>query len=362
MNDLNDFCKPLVVREFPVNSDEGTDMTIRTWTLVLMAAVLLAAGPGRAADPARKDIVTTALEAGSFETLAAALKATGLVETLQGKGPFTVFAPTDEAFSRLPEGTVETLLKPENKNRLIAVLTHHVVPGKLLTADVMKRQAAATINGQRVNLKVDKGTVRVDGATVVTADIVCSNGVIHVIDRVILPATDTIPQTAEMAGTFKTLLAAAQAAGLMDVLAGDKPLTVFAPTDDAFAALPKGTIDSLLKPENKEKLAGILKFHVVAGRVYSDELLSGREVTSLQGGKLSVKEKDGRPRVLNAGLIKTDIEASNGVVHVIDRVLLPANGGAKTSAAVYRRGTTVVRECPTTERATYSGMTSVSRR
>ncbi len=242
-------------------------MSLRTSSLALLAAASLAAGPASAADSPRKDIVTTALEAGSFETLAAALKAAGLVETLQGKGPFTVFAPTDEAFSRLPQGTLETLLKPENKNQLIAVLLYHVVPGNVSAAEIMQRPAAATANGQRVDFKVAEGAVQVDGANVVNADIVCSNGVIHVVDRVILPASDNIPQTAEKAGTFKTLLAAARAAGLVEALAGDKPLTVFAPTDDAFAALPKGTVKSLLKPENKEKLAGLLKFHVVAGRV-----------------------------------------------------------------------------------------------
>ena len=279
-----------------------------------------------------KDIVTTAVEAGSFKTLAAALKAAGLVETLQGKGPFTVFAPTDEAFANLPEGTVETLLKPENKKQLVAVLTYHVVAGKVMAADVVKLDAAATVNGQRVNIKVDGDTVQVDAAHVVKADIHCSNGIIHVIDQVILPSSENIPQTADKAGIFKTLLAAAKAAGLVEALSGDKPLTVFAPTDDAFAALPKGTVETLLKPENKDKLAGILKYHVVAGRVFSNDLLSGKEVTTLQGGKLSVTMKDGKAMVVNSGLVKTDIDAANGVIHVIDTVLLPPAHPAKGAA------------------------------
>lgn len=338
-------------------------MLIRSSAVALMAAVALSLGSrAMAAEPAGKDIVMTAVEAGSFGTLAAALKAAGLVETLQGKGPFTVFAPTDEAFARLPEGTVETLLKPENKKQLIAVLTYHVVAGKVLAADVVKLDAAPTVNGQRVNIKVDDGKVQVDNANVVKTDIHCSNGVIHVIDQVILPSAENIPQTAGNAGIFKTLLAAAKAAGLLEALSGDKSLTVFAPTDDAFAALPKGTVETLLKPENKDKLAGILKYHVVAGRVFSSDLLSGREVTSLQGGKLSVAMKDGKAMVLNAGLLKTDIDASNGVIHVIDTVLLPPAAPAKAAAVHHQPAQPVAHVCPTTGRVMYYETRTARRR
>jgi len=125
--------------------------------------------------------------AGSFKTLAAALKAADLIDTLKGKGPFTVFAPTDEAFSKLPAGTVETLLKPENKQKLIAVLTYHVVAGKVMAADVVKLTEAKTVQGGKVTIEVKDGKVKVDGANVVKTDIVTSNGVIHVIDAVILP-------------------------------------------------------------------------------------------------------------------------------------------------------------------------------
>jgi len=280
---------------------------------IALAAGLLAAlvGNVRAAE---QDIVTTAVEAGSFKTLAAALKAGGLIDTLKGKGPFTVFAPTDEAFAKLPAGTVETLLKPENKQQLVAVLTYHVVPGKVLAADVVKLNAATTVNGQRVDIKVDGDSVAVDSAHVVKTDIVCSNGVIHVVDAVLLPTGDKIPTVADKAGIFKTLLAAAKAAGLVDALSGDKPLTVFAPTDDAFATLPKGTVESLLKPENKDKLAGILKYHVVAGRYYSSDLLSGKEVKSLQGSSLSVAIHEGQATIGKSKLIKTDIDAARLLV------------------------------------------------
>ena len=136
---------------------------------------------------AEKDIVDTAVSAGSFKTLVAAVQAAGLVETLKGKGPFTVFAPTDEAFKKLPKGTVESLLKPENKDKLIAVLTYHVVPGKVTAADVVKLSEAKTVQGSKVAIKVKGGNVMVDKAKVVKTDIMCGNGVIHVIDAVILP-------------------------------------------------------------------------------------------------------------------------------------------------------------------------------
>ena len=135
----------------------------------------------------KKDIVDTAVGADAFSTLVAAVKAAGLVETLKSDGPFTVFAPTNEAFAKLPEGTVETLLKPENKDKLIAVLTYHVVPGKVMAADVVKLKNAKTVQGGEVDIVVADGKVKVDNANVVKTDIECSNGVIHVIDAVILP-------------------------------------------------------------------------------------------------------------------------------------------------------------------------------
>jgi transforming growth factor-beta-induced protein len=142
---------------------------------------------GGAASHDKKDIVDTAIAAGSFNTLAKALTAAGLVETLKGKGPFTVFAPTDEAFAKLPAGTLEDLLKPENKEKLKGILTYHVVAGKVMAKDVTKLKAAKTVNGQELKITVMDGTVMVDNAKVTKTDIMCSNGVIHVIDTVLLP-------------------------------------------------------------------------------------------------------------------------------------------------------------------------------
>jgi uncharacterized surface protein with fasciclin (FAS1) repeats len=135
----------------------------------------------------KKDVVDTAVGAGNFTTLVTAIKAAGLVDTLKGEGPFTVFAPTDHAFAKLPSGTVENLLKPENKQKLVSILTYHVVPEKVMAADVVKLSHAKTVNGQSLTIKLEGNMVMVDSAKVTKTDIECSNGVIHVIDAVVLP-------------------------------------------------------------------------------------------------------------------------------------------------------------------------------
>ena len=310
--------------------------TRRITTSVALAASLavLAITPAQSAE--KKDIVDTAVAAGSFKTLAAALQAADLVNALKGKGPFTVFAPTDEAFGKLPKGTVENLLKPENKQALVGVLTYHVVSGQVAARDVVKLSNTATLNGQRVDIQVQSGKVKVDNANVTATDIMCSNGVIHVIDQVILPSSDSIPATAAKAKSFTTLLAAVKAAGLADVLSGKGPFTVFAPTDDAFARLPDGTVSSLLKPENREKLVAILKYHVVAGRVFSDAAVSVGKAKTLQGGQLMIRSTKTGATINDARLVKVDIDASNGVIHVIDRVLIPGKK-PKVEAAEAKR-------------------------
>lgn len=276
-----------------------------------------------AVKPQQKDVVDTAVSAGSFKTLVAALKAAGLVETLKGEGPFTVFAPTDEAFAKLPAGTVESLLKPENKAKLQAILTYHVVPGKVMAADVVKLSGAVTVQGQQVDIAVTEGTVTVDKAKVLKTDIACSNGVIHVIDSVILPADSDIVDTAVAAGSFKTLAAALTAAGLVDTLKGQGPFTVFAPTDEAFAKLPAGTVESLLKPENREKLVAILTYHVVPGKVLASDVVKLKSAKTVNGKEVTVKVGDSGVMVDGAKVVATDIESSNGVIHVIDSVILP---------------------------------------
>lgn len=161
-------------------------LKIRTLMVAALALTALTIG-GPQARAAEKDIVDTAVAAGQFKTLASALQAAGLVDTLKGDGPFTVFAPTDEAFAKLPAGTVENLLKPENKDQLVAILTYHVVPGKVQAADVVKMDEAKTVNGKMVDIEVKGDTAMVNDAKVTKTDIAASNGVIHIIDTVIMP-------------------------------------------------------------------------------------------------------------------------------------------------------------------------------
>jgi uncharacterized surface protein with fasciclin (FAS1) repeats len=276
-----------------------------------------------------KDIVDTAVAAGNFKTLAAALEAAGLVEALKGEGPFTVFAPTDEAFAALPEGTVEGLLK--DPEALAEILKYHVVVGKVMAADAAKLTEAETLQGAPIAISVKDGKVMINDAEVVSADVEASNGVIHIINKVILPPAEEsmtegemvkdIVDTAVAAGNFKTLAAALEAAGLVEALKGEGPFTVFAPTDEAFAKLPAGTVEALLK--DSKGLGEILKYHVVAGKVMAADAAKLTEAETLQGSPIKISVKDGKVYINDAQVTTANIETSNGVIHVIDAVILP---------------------------------------
>jgi uncharacterized surface protein with fasciclin (FAS1) repeats len=279
-----------------------------------------------------KDIVDTAIADGRFTTLVAAIGAAELVDTLKGEGPFTVFAPTDDAFAALPAGTVDELLKPENKQKLTDILLYHVVSGKVMAADVTALTSATTVLGKDVAVKVDMSNVYINEAKVIITDIATSNGVIHVIDAVLLPPSEdaameeknTIIDIAVADGRFTTLAAALTAADLVETLSGEGPFTVFAPTDDAFAALPAGTLDSLLLPENKQQLIDILLYHVVSGKVMAADVVTLTSAQTVLGKDVTITVKDGKVFLNDTvQIIITDIEASNGVIHVIDAVLLP---------------------------------------
>jgi uncharacterized surface protein with fasciclin (FAS1) repeats len=302
------------------------------FALAAAAAVILPSlqaqqhtGARDAATGSGKNVVALAKEAGRFSTLVAAVETAGLAETLSGKGPFTVFAPTDAAFAKLGKDTLSSLLRPENKAKLTSILTYHVVSGSLPAGKVVASEELTSLQGQalRVVAGGKDGKVEVGGAQVVQTDLMASNGVIHVIDRVLLPAGNIV-EVAQSAGKFGTLLRAAQAAGLAETLAGKGPFTVFAPTDEAFAALGEETMASLLQPENKAKLAGILKLHVVSGRVPSSAAARLDSADTL-GGKVGVESKDDALFVGGARVVKPDIVAGNGIIHVIDRVIVTAS-------------------------------------
>lgn len=373
-----------------------------------LALPALAENPmvGGAAMFENKNIIENALNSKDHTTLVAAVKAAGLVETLQGEGPFTVFAPTNEAFAALPEGTVDTLLKPENKEMLTKILTCHVVAADAMSDAIrgmikddggthpVKTVGGCTLqaktDGDMITLTDERGTV----ANVTIADVKQSNGVIHVIDKVLLPAekaamsdtaatgdatasSDAMASTdmasndamasgdamasAEMASgdnpmvggaamfanknivdnavnskDHTTLVAAVKAAGLVETLQSAGPFTVFAPTNAAFDKLPAGTVDTLLKPENKDMLTKILTAHVVAGKLTGAELMAKAKkskdgffnLETVSGDALSAQVKGNNLYIYDekgdaAKVTIADVNQSNGVIHVVDTVLVP---------------------------------------
>merc|ERR1712087_968134 len=264
-------------------------------------------------------------------TLASMIDLAGLGEALSADGELTVFAPADAAFAALPADLVAKHGDPTWKPQLTDILLHHVVEGKVLSSDLSDGMTAPTLNGEEVTIALNPPSVT--GATndapcniLVDAglvDVMASNGVIHATGSVLTPTSLTSDIVAIAAGNdmFSTLVAAVTAAGLGDALMGEGPLTVFAPTNDAFDALPEGTLDDLLKPENKDKLVEILQYHVVAANAVSTSLASG-DVPTLSGDSVAVVVSDG-VTVNGANVVKADVIASNGIIHVIDAVLLP---------------------------------------
>lgn len=327
---------------------------------------------------AEKNIVENAVNSADHTTLVAAVQAAGLVETLSSEGPFTVFAPTNDAFGKLPAGTVDTLLMAENKDQLTKILTCHVVSANAMSDAIAGMIAddngnhpvptvggctlAAKMDGDNITLTDEQGNV----ATVTIADVRQSNGVIHVIDTVMLPAAeeakaDNAMTEEPMAGAdgnpmvggaemfankniienavnspiHTTLVAAVKQAGLVETLSGEGPFTVFAPTDDAFSALPDGTVATVMMDENKDQLTKILTAHVISGRLTAADLtagLSGDQFNNFQtvsGDALSVQLSAGGTAYVfdengNAWEVTTaDVMQSNGVIHVVEGVLLP---------------------------------------
>merc|ERR1712166_262317 len=285
------------------------------------------------------NIVELAESVGDLSTLVGAVVAGELVDTLPSAGPFTVFAPTNEAFGALSTGTLDSLMKPENKANLVDVLTYHVLPEEVKSTQLAAFQSVTTVEGKNVKVYKDSKGVRVspdgkDFKTVTAADNLASNGVVHIIDGVLLPSLvpkgPNIVELAESVKDLSTLVAAVVAGDLVDTLISPGPFTVFAPTNEGFAALPAGTVDSLMKPENKATLVDILTYHVLPSQVLSTDLGLFQAVTTVEGKPLHVQKWGGvvqvGPSLASADLKKVtaaDNMATNGVVHIIDGVLLP---------------------------------------
>ena len=292
---------------------------IVTMTVLVIASILVS--PVVVADNTQ-DIPTNAQNTGAHDSLVAALSHAGLVTALQADGPFTVFAPTDDAFAAagIDLATFDT---DEENATLSDILLYHVVSGEVASSDVTDGMSAEALNGDDLSFTVSDGSVMVNDATVTSADVMASNGIIHVIDRVLMPPADLgdIPTIAQGTGIHTSLVAAVVQAELLTTLQGDGPFTVFAPTDDAFAA---AGIDlaALDNDEGKATLTDILLYHVVSGAVPSSAVTDGMSATAVNGDDLSFAVGEG-VMVNDANVVLADVPASNGVIHVIDKVLMP---------------------------------------
>ncbi len=266
-------------------------------------------------------VVDIVVNSADHTTLEAAVIAAELDDDLSGDGPFTLFAPTDAAFAALPAGTVDDLLMDPTGD-LAKILLHHVIGGEVLSSSLSDGQTATTLLGQGIEVEINTGGVFINGAQVTVADIQTLNGVVHVVDAVILPAA-TVVDIVVNSADHTTLEAAVIAAELDDDLSGDGPFTLFAPTDAAFAALPAGTVDDLLMDPTGD-LAKILLHHVIGGEVLSSSLSDGQTATTLLGQGIEVEINTDGVFINGAQVTVADIQTLNGVVHVVDAVILPA--------------------------------------
>merc|ERR1719181_2326448 len=284
----------------------------------IIDGVLLPAEPAPtpAPQPKGQNIVQLAEHTPDLSTLVSAVVAGGLANTLSSAGKFTVFAPTNEAFKALPAGVLDSLMKPENKAKLADILKYHVLPEQVLSTQLKAHQTVRTLEGNSV--VVDKSTRRdifvviesgreTMSYEVIKADNLASNGVVHIINGVLIPPAAPAPapqpkeqnivQLAEHTADLSILVSALVAGDLADTLSSAGKFTVFAPTDEAFKALPPGTLDTLMKPENKAKLVDILKYHVLPEEVLSTQLKPFQAVKTVEGKLLHVQEWDGKVNV-----------------------------------------------------------------
>lgn len=280
--------------------------------------------------PLKVNIVQTAQRTADLSTLVAALSAGKLVDALEGKGPFTVFAPTNEAFAKIPQGTLTALLK--NTKLLDQLLEYHVLSGAFTARDLMATKVVSTLEKEQLVVRNMNG-VMVNNAKVVTADVGATNGFVHIIDHVLVPPgfpetvyPMNIVELAESQPDLATLVTAVVAGKLAPTLSSNNQFTVFAPTNEAFAKIPKATLQKLLA--DTAALDKVLEYHVLPGHFTMRDLMSVEKAKTLEGAAVTVMSNNGI-KVNNANVLKADIAASNGVVHVIDSVLMPPTEPSK---------------------------------
>jgi transforming growth factor-beta-induced protein len=272
-----------------------------------------------------ESIFEIASGAENFSTLVTAVHHAGLADTLSGDGSFTVFAPTNAAFGKVPADTLTKLLDETWLPQLKDLVLYHALGSKVLSTDLVDGMMVSTLNGESITISTTPPSINGNSMIITDGlvDIEADNGVIHGIDTVLAPTslTSNIVDIAAGNNAFSTLVAAVTAAELVDALSGEGPFTVFAPTNDAFAALDAGTVDSLLLPENKDQLIKILQYHVVAAN--ADSSVASGDYPTLSGDNIKVENSDSGVMINDAKVVIADVIASNGIIHAIDKVLMP---------------------------------------
>jgi uncharacterized surface protein with fasciclin (FAS1) repeats len=275
-----------------------------------------------------------------LSTLATALAAANLTGTLSGKGPFTLFAPSNEAFAKLDKALLAALLDPKNIDKLTEVLTYHVAAGIVKSTDLTNAEQIKTVEGEKVTVSITNGNIDINNAQVIIPDIAATNGVVHIIDAVLIPpgfappSYKNIVELAAATADLSTLVDALKAANLTAVLSTKGPFTVFAPTNEAFAKLDKALLAKLLEPENVATLTDLLTYHVVAAELTSMELKNDRNIKTLEGMMVKVTADGSHIKINDAQVITPNVIATNGIVQVIDAVLIPPGFAPPPSHAI----------------------------
>lgn len=271
----------------------------------------------------------TAIANGNFRYLVTCIEAAYLAQALKSGGPFTVFAPTDTAFAKLPPDFLINLLQPQNARLLLKIILYHIIPVNATAAAIIALNPPVkiqTLNEQSFLVTKNGNDLQVNGARVLIADVFCTNGIIHAIDTVLIPPNEDLVDTIVHDTSYQILVKCLQAADLVNTLKGSGPFTIFAPTDYAFNKLPAGTIANLLKPENKQLLTKILLYHVVAGNLTDAAIIKLNppvKLETLAGQSILVTLYFNQFKINNATVLAANSFATNGIIHTIDQVLLP---------------------------------------
>lgn len=274
------------------------------------------------------NIVELAESVPDLSILVKLVVAANLTSTLESPGPFTVFAPTNEAFESLGSETLERLLDPKNKDELVKVLTYHVVGASVHSKDLKNDESVPTVEGSNVTVHIHGSEVFINDAKVAKADVDADNGVVHIVEKVLVPPAapteKNIVQLAEEVPELSILVKLIEAADLVDTLSGTGPFTVFAPLNNAFERdVGKEELEELLKPENKAELTKILTYHVAAGSVHSKDLKNHERIKTVEGDDVTAYIVHEHVFINHARVVKADNDATNGVVHVTEGVLIP---------------------------------------